>query len=164
VFQVSPEIEAVVDSAAADLAYVVYAFGGVVAVQALRRRRFRPVVLLAAAPLIAFGLARGLAHLEQHRTIPPATAAFAIAYAILLFFDRRVGLALAAGAVVVGLDHPSALAAAAAIASLAVFVVHVGSSLVVMLDHQVGLDRPHDGDQAVRDGERVTLPGPGGAG
>ncbi|MCU7730222.1 hypothetical protein ODJ79_41450 [Actinoplanes sp. KI2] len=147
-FQVSPEIDAVLDSTAADLAYVVYAIAGVVAVLALRRRRVRPVVLLAAAPLVAYGLARGLAHLDQHRTVPPATAAFAIAYAILLFFDRRVGLALAAGAVVVGLDHPSDMAVAAAIASLAVFVVHLGGSLVVVKENR----------------DRVRLPGPGAAG
>ena len=127
-FPVSPEIDAVLDSAAADLAYVVYAMAGVLAVLALRQRRFRPVALLGAAPLVAYGLARGLAHLDQHRTVPRATAAFAIAYAIFLFFDRRAGLALAAGAVVVGLNHPSDLAVAAAIASLAVFVVHVAGS------------------------------------
>jgi len=60
-FPVSPEIDAVLDSSAADLAYVVYAVAGVLAVLALRRRRFRPVLLLGAAPLVAYGLARGLA-------------------------------------------------------------------------------------------------------
>jgi uncharacterized membrane protein len=143
-FQVSPEIDAVLDSAAADLAYVVYAIAGALAVLALRRRRFRPVVLLGAAPAVAYGLARGLAHLDQHRTVPQATAAFAVAYAIFLFFDRRAGVALGAGAVVVGLDHPSDLAVAAAVASLAVLVVHLAG--------------------AGRRGADVTLPGPGGAG
>ena len=143
-FQASPEIDAVLDSAAADLAYVVYAIAGCLAVLALRRRRFRPVVLLGAAPLVAYGLAKGLAHLDQHRTVPQATAAFAIAYAIFLFFDRRAGVALGVGAVVVGLDHPSDLAVAAAVASLAVLVVHVAG--------------------AGRERADVTLPGPGGAG
>lgn len=149
-FQVSPEIDAVLDSSAADLAYVVYAIAGCLAVPALRQRRFRPVVSLGAAPLVAYGLARALAHLGQHRSVPQATAAFAIAYAIFLFFDRRAGVALAAGAVVVGLNHPSDLAAAAAIASLAVLVVHVGGSLAA---------RDHAPDR-----EQVRLPGPGGAG
>jgi hypothetical protein len=151
-FQVSPEIDAVADSAAADLAYVVYAMAGVLAVLALRQRRFRPVVLLGAAPLVAYGLARCLAHLDQHRTVPQATAAFAVAYAIFLFFDRRAGIALAAGAVVVGLDHPSDLAVAAAVASLAVFVVHMGGSLAGV------------GAGADRKSADVTLPGRGGAG
>jgi undecaprenyl-diphosphatase len=154
VFPVSPEVDAVLDSAAADLAYVVYAVAGVLAVPALRRRRVRPVVQLGAAPLVAYGLARCLAHLGQHRTVPAATAAFAIAYAIFLFFDRRVGVALAAGAVVAGLNHPDDLAVAAAIASLAVFVVHVGGSLAAREQAQ---EHAHDGAE-------VRLPGPGGAG
>ena len=143
-FPVSPEIDAVLDSAAADLAYVVYAIAGALAVPALRRRQFRPVLLLAAAPLVAYGLARGLGHVDQHRTVPQATAAFAVAYAIFLFFDRRAGVALGLGAVLVGLNHPSDLAVAAAVASLAVFVVHVAGG-------------------AGRKGADVTLPGPGGA-
>ena len=149
-FQVSPEIDAVLDSTAADLAYVVYAVAGVMAVLALRRRRFRPVVLLAAAPLVAYGLARGLAHLEQHRTVPEATAAFAIAYAIFLFFDRRVGVTLGAGAVLAGLDDPTDLAVAAAVASLAVFVVHIADSVV--------------NGSSERESADVTPPGRGGAG
>ena len=151
-FPVSPEIDVVLDSSAVDLAYVVYAVAGVLAVLALRRRRFRPVLLLGAAPLVAYGLARALAHLEQHHSIPGATAAFAVAYAIFLFFDRKAGLALGVGAVVVGLNHPSDLAVAAAVASLAVFVVHLADSLVSM---GAGHEREH---------ADVTLPGPGSAG
>jgi len=147
-FPVSPEIDAVVDSSAADLAYVVYAIAGVLAVLALRRRQFRPVVLLGAAPLVAYGLARGLAHLDQHRTVPRAPAAFAVAYAIFLFFDRRAGVALGAGAGAVGLDHPTV---AAAVASLGVFLVHLADSLVSAGAHDE------------RESADVTLPGPGGA-
>lgn len=138
--------------AAVDLIFVVFAATAVVVAGALRRHRFRPVVCLATSCAFAFGLAQVLGHASRearpfqshlvHQLIPHtpgvsmpsdhATAAFALAFGVLLFLDRRAGLALTAAAVVIGVarvwtgvHYPGDIAAAAVIAGLSTFSVYV---------------------------------------
>ena len=138
--------------AAVDLIFVVFAATAVVVATALRRGRFRPVVCLAASCALAFGLAQVLAHASRearpfqshlvHQLIPHtpgvsmpsdhATAAFALAFGVLLFLDRRAGVALTAAAVLIGfarvwtgVHYPGDIIAAAVIAALSTFSVHV---------------------------------------
>jgi undecaprenyl-diphosphatase len=61
-----------------------------------------------------------------------ATAAFALAFGILVFLDRRAGFPLIAGALLIGfarvwagVHYPGDIAASAAIAGLAAFLTYV---------------------------------------
>ncbi|MFI5895005.1 phosphatase PAP2 family protein [Actinoplanes sp. NPDC051513] len=144
-------IDSAMRFAAVQLIFVVFAGAGWIGVRALAKRQIRPVLCLAVSLGFAFGLAQGLAHLSRemrpfqnhvvHQLIPHepgvsmpsdhATAAFALAFGILLFLNRRVGLVLTAAALLigvarvwVGVHYPGDIAASAAIAGLAAFSIY----------------------------------------
>jgi len=139
--------------AATWLIYAVFAVGAMLVVRALRRRRWTNVAAAGATLLLAF---LGSAVLQQlstevrpfqthavHQLIPHAagaslpsdhaTASFAIAFAVMVFLDRRWGLALTITAAVIGLariwvgvHYPGDIQAAALIAALATLEVRTG--------------------------------------
>ena len=140
--------------AAVDLIYLVFVVAAVLVLNALRERRIRAVVCLCATLMLAFGLAQMLAHTSRemrpfqdhpvHQLIPHepgvglpsdhATAAFALAFGILVFVHRQAGLALTAAAVLIGfarvwtgVHYPGDIAAGAVIAALSAFTVCVSS-------------------------------------
>jgi len=137
---------------AADLIFLVFSITGGVVVYALTQHRIRPVISLAATLALAFGLSQILAHTSRelrpfqdhpvHQLIPHAggvsmpsdhaTAAFAIAFAILAFFSRRAGIALGAAAMLIafarvwcGLHYPGDILASAIIAALSTLMIVV---------------------------------------
>jgi undecaprenyl-diphosphatase len=134
------------------LIYLVFSAGGAVVVHALTQRRFRAVVSMAGTLALAFVLAQILARTSHemrpfqdhvvHQLIahPPgvslpsdhATAAFAVAFGILVFLHRPAGIALTAAAALIGfarvwtgLHYPGDILAAAVIAALSAFSVYV---------------------------------------
>lgn len=145
-------IDDVMRFAAVYLVFLVFSIAGAVVLHALLRRRFRAVVCFGATLVLAFALAQVLAHLSDerrpfqdhpvHQLIPHgadggmpsdhATAAFAIAFGLLVFLSRRAGLALIPVAVLIGfarvwtgVHYPGDILAAALIAALAAMFVHV---------------------------------------
>lgn len=147
-----PLVDDVMRFAAAYLVFLVFSIGGAVVVHALVRRRIRPVVSLSATLAVAFGLSQILAHASHEQrpfqdhpvhqllahspgvSMPSdhATAAFAIAFGILVFLNRRAGLALTAAATLIGLarvwcglHYPGDILAAAVIAGIATFTAYV---------------------------------------
>ena len=147
-----PRIDWVMRFAAVRLIFVVFAVAGVLVVQALVQRQFRRVLCFAGELLLAFGLSQGLERLSRevrpfpshavHRLVTHApgvsmpsdhaTAAFAVALGVLLFLDRRAGLALTAAALLIGvarvwtgLHYPGGVLAGAAIGGLSAFSVYV---------------------------------------
>ena len=149
---------------AVDLLYLVFALAGAIVVSALIRHRIPAVVRLGATLALAFGLAQLLAHAGRerrpfqdhpvHQLIPHApgvgipsdhaTAAFAIAFGVLMFLGRPAGLALTGLAVLIGfarvwtgVHYPSdilAAAVAAAIATFSVYVAGIGPRTAAALD------------------------------
>ncbi|MFI5897505.1 phosphatase PAP2 family protein [Actinoplanes sp. NPDC051513] len=138
--------------AAVWLIFAVFAVASVVVVRALARHQIRSVICLGISLLLAFGLGQGLARLSHeqrpfqdhavHQLIPHApgvsmpsdhaTAAFALAFGMLLLLNRRAGLALTAAAVLIGfarvwagVHYPGDILASAAIAGLSAFLVYV---------------------------------------
>ena len=147
-----PPADAVMRFAATDLIFLVFAAAVLLALRSVVRRRIRPVVCLGATLTLASLLARLLATagherrpFQDHRvhqlisdtpniSMPSvnATAACTLAFGVLLFLNRRAGLALTATAAVIGFaevwagrHYPGDIAAAALIAALSVFAVHV---------------------------------------
>jgi undecaprenyl-diphosphatase len=162
-----PRIDWVMRFAAVQLVFVAFAVAGVIVIHALLRRQIRHVVCFGVSLVLAFGLSQGLERLS--REVRPfqshavrqlvshapgvsmpsdhATAAFALAFGVLLFLDRRAGFALTAVAVLIGvariwtgLHYPGDILAGAAIGGLAAFSVYVT-------------------DLGARDVERRTTPG-----
>jgi undecaprenyl-diphosphatase len=134
------------------LIYLVFSVAGAVIVRALTQRRIRAVACLGATLVLAFGLAQVLAHASHemrpfqdhrvHQLIPHApgvslpsdhaTAAFALAFGILVFMNRPAGLALTGAAILIGfarvwtgLHYPGDILAAAVIATLSTLSVYV---------------------------------------
>jgi undecaprenyl-diphosphatase len=115
-------LDAIMRFCAKDLIFVV--FGGLLllGLPYLRRRQLRPVFLVSAALVVAFGVSRLEAALypegrpfQTHRlrllihhaagqSFPSdhATAAFAVAFAVIAFLSRRWGLALLVAAALIG--------------------------------------------------------------
>ena len=147
-------IDDVMEFAATRLLYLIFAVTALLAVATLRRRRIRPVVELGAALVLAFAAATVLAHSNSqqrpfqshhvHQLLPHdagvslpsdhATAAFALAFGVYAFLNRRWGVVLAGAALVVGVarvwvgvHYPGDILAAAVIAGLAVVAVSVAS-------------------------------------
>jgi undecaprenyl-diphosphatase len=147
-----PRLDVVMRFAAEQLVLVAFAVAGVIVVHALLRRRLRPVICFGVSLVVAFGLAQGLERLSHevrpfqshavHQLVAHgpgvsmpsdhATAAFALAFGVLLFLDRRAGFALTAVAVLIGvarvwtgLHYPGDILAGAAIGGLAAFSVFV---------------------------------------
>jgi undecaprenyl-diphosphatase len=145
-------IDHVMRFAAEYLIYLVFSAGAAVVVGALLQRRFRAVVSLGGTLALAFVLSQILARtsnemrpFQDHvvRQLIPhgpgaslpsdhATAAYAVAFGVLVFLNRRVGLALTAAATLIGfarvwtgLHYPGDILAAAVIAALAAFSVYV---------------------------------------
>jgi undecaprenyl-diphosphatase len=138
--------------AAVDLVFLVFSIAGAVVLYALLQRRFRAVLCFGATLVLAFGLAQVLAHLSReqrpfqdhpvHQLIAHtpgvgmpsdhATAAFAIAFGLMVFLSRRAGIALIPVALLIGfarvwtgLHYPGDILAAALIAALAAMFVYV---------------------------------------
>jgi undecaprenyl-diphosphatase len=138
--------------AAVYLVFLVFSIAGAVVLHALLQRRFRAVLCFGATLVLAFGLAQVLAHLSReqrpfqdhpvHQLIPHspgvgmpsdhATAAFAIAFGLVVFLSRRVGIALTPVAVLIGfarvwtgVHYPGDILAAVLIAALSAMFVHV---------------------------------------
>lgn len=147
-----PLVDDVMRFAAADLVFLVFSIGGAIVVHALIQRRIRAVVSLASTLALAFALSLILSGASHERrpfqdhpvhqliahspgvSMPSdhATAAFAIAFGILVFLSRRAGVALGAAAVLIGfarvwcgLHYPGDILAAAVIAAIAVFTAYV---------------------------------------
>jgi undecaprenyl-diphosphatase len=147
-----PRIDGIMRFAAVRLVFVAVAVAGVIVIGAVLRRQVRPVSCFGVSLALAFGLSQGLERLSHevrpfqshavHQLISHApgvsmpsdhaTAAFALAFGVLLFLDRPVGLVLTAVAVLIGvarvwtgLHYPGDILAAAAIAGLAAFSVYV---------------------------------------
>jgi undecaprenyl-diphosphatase len=149
-----PLVDGVMRFAAADLVFLVFSIGGAFVVHALVQRRVRPVVSLASTLALAFALAQILARASDERrpfqdhpvhqllahspgvSMPSdhATAAFTIGFGVLVFLNRRAGLALTAAALLIGvarvwcgLHYPGDILAAAVIAAIATFTSYVVS-------------------------------------
>lgn len=147
-----PLIDHVMRFSALDLVYLVFSIGGAVVVHALTQHRIRPVVSLASALALAFGLSQILAHASDEqrpfRTHPVhqliahangvsmpsdhATAAFTVAFGILVFLSRRAGLALTGAALLIGVarvwcgvHYPGDILAGAVIAALSTLTAYV---------------------------------------
>jgi undecaprenyl-diphosphatase len=147
-------LDDVMEFAATRLIFAEFAVAAALAGLALYRRRWRPVGYLGVTLVLAFAAATALAHISRelrpfqshpvHQLIPHgpggsmpsdhATAAFAIAFGILLFLSRRWGLVLTAAAVAigvarvwVGVHYPGDVLAGVAIAGLAAVEVRVWS-------------------------------------
>jgi hypothetical protein len=137
-----PRIDWVMRFAAVQLVFVVVAVAGVLVIHAVLRRQIRRLTCLGVSLLLAIGLSQGLERLSHqvrhfpghpvHPLVAPATAAFAVAFGILLFLDRRAGLALTAAAVLIGVaqvwtgrQYPGDILSGAAIAGLSAFSVYV---------------------------------------
>ena len=163
-----PPADHVMRFAAVYLIYLSFSIGGALAVHALTRHRIRPVVSLAATLALAFGMSQILVRANHerrpfqdhpvHQLIPHAagvsmpsdhaTAAFAIAFGILVFLSRRAGLALLAVALLIGVarvwcgvHYPGDILAAAAIAAVATLIAYVvtrGPRLVDSASSQEG--------------------------
>jgi len=145
-------VDQLVRFAAVDLIFVVFAVAAIPCVAAVRRREFRPLVCLGIALVVAFGLSQALSHTSRerrpfqdhvvHQLIPHgpgislpsdhATAAFALAFGVWAFLSRRIGAILTVAALLIGLarvwagvHYPGDILAAAIIAALATFAVHV---------------------------------------
>jgi undecaprenyl-diphosphatase len=158
-------LDQVMRFAATALIYVVFAVVAVAAGLGLRRRRFRTVLLLTVTLGLAWGGAAVLVRLTDqsrpfqshhvHQLIPHdtgvslpsdhATAAFAMAFGVFAFLDRRLGAALAVVGIVigfarvwVGVHYPGDIAAAAVIAALATVLVWIFDR---WLSQSVELDR-----------------------
>jgi undecaprenyl-diphosphatase len=143
-------LDQVMRFAAETLIYLVFAVVAVVAGIALYRRRVRSVGLFVATLVLAWAGAATLAsvsdqlrpfqshhvhQLIQHDpgvSLPSdhATAAFAMAFGMYVFLDRRFGALIGVAAVLigfarvwVGLHYPGDIAAAAVIAAVATLVV-----------------------------------------
>ncbi len=155
--------------AAVDLIFVVFAGAAVVIIRDLVRRRTRNVLCLGATLVLAFGLGLVLAGTSRemrpfqghrvHQLIPHApgvampsdhaTAAFALAFGVLVFLNRRIGLVLAVAAALigfariwVGVHYPGDVGASVLIAALSAFVVYVIDSGA--RDLALGNDPVHD--------------------
>jgi undecaprenyl-diphosphatase len=140
--------------AAVDLVFLAFSIAGAVVIRALLLRRFRAVVCFGATLVLAFGLGQALASTSDehrpfqdhpvHQLIPHApgvgmpsdhaTAAFAIAFGVMVFLSRAGGIALIPVAVLIGfarvwtgVHYPGDILAAAVIAALAAGFVHVVS-------------------------------------
>jgi undecaprenyl-diphosphatase len=114
-------LDDVMEFAAMWLIYAVFAAAAALVAVALYRRRLRPVAEIGAALILAFVAAVGLEHLSReprpfqshhvHQLIAHgagvsmpsdhATAAFAIAFAVGVFLDRRWGVGLALVAIII---------------------------------------------------------------
>jgi undecaprenyl-diphosphatase len=132
------------------------------------RRQIRHLTCLGLSLALAFGLSQGLERLSHevrpfqshavHQLVAHApgaslpsdhaTAAFAVAFGILLFLDRRAGLALTAAAVLIGvarvwtgLHYPGDILAGAAIAGLSAFSVYVTDLGARDVQRRTGLSR-----------------------
>ncbi|WP_433306172.1 hypothetical protein ACQP2F_20090 [Actinoplanes sp. CA-030573] len=101
--------------------------GVLAAVRSWRARHLRPVACVGAMVVLAYGLAAALTLSSPHpRPFPyGVTVAFAVAFGVLLFLDRRLGLCLAAAAALAGVTRPGDVAAAVGVAALAAFGVFV---------------------------------------
>jgi undecaprenyl-diphosphatase len=145
-------VDHVMRFAAVDLVFLMFSIAGAVVLYALLQRRFRAVVCFGGTLVLAFGLAQILAHLSHERRpfqdhpvhqliahapgvgMPSdhATAAFAIAFGLLVFLSRRAGIALVPVALLIGfarvwagLHYPGDIIAAAAIGALSALFVYV---------------------------------------
>ncbi|GIG59651.1 undecaprenyl-diphosphatase [Longispora fulva] len=128
------------------LIFAVFAVGAALVALAVRRRRYRQVALLGVALAVAFVASQVLAQLngqlrpfQTHHvhqliahdngvSLPSdhATAAFAIAFGVAVFLNRRWGAVLAVAAAAIGLarvwvgvHYPGDILAAAVIAAVA---------------------------------------------
>jgi undecaprenyl-diphosphatase len=149
-----PLIDDLMRFSALYLVFLVFSIGGAVVVHALTRRRIRPVVSLASGLVLAFLLGQILNHASHEQrpfqshavhqliahspgvSMPSdhATAAFAVAFGVLVFLSRRAGLALTAMALLIGVarvwcgvHYPGDILAAAIIAALATLTAYVVS-------------------------------------
>jgi undecaprenyl-diphosphatase len=147
-----PAIDHLMRFAAVYLVFLVFSIAGAVVLHSLLQRRFRAVLCFGGTLVLAFGLAQVLAHVSRERRpfqdhpvhqlishapgvgMPSdhATAAFAIAFGLLVFLNRRAGLALTPVAVLVGLarvwtgvHYPGDILAALVIAGLSATFVYV---------------------------------------
>jgi undecaprenyl-diphosphatase len=147
-----PAVDDLMRFAAVYLVFLVFSIAGAVVLYAVLRRRFREVLCFGATLAVAFGLGQALAHVSRerrpfqdhpvHQLIPHApgvgmpsdhaTAAFAIAFGLLVFLSRPAGIALTPVAILIGfariwtgLHYPSDIVAAAFIAGLSALFVHV---------------------------------------
>ncbi|MEU4244862.1 phosphatase PAP2 family protein [Actinoplanes sp. NPDC026619] len=145
-------VDQLIRFAAVDLIFVAFAVAAIPCVRALRRREIRPLACLGVTLAVAFGLSQALAYASRemrpfqdhpvHQLIPHApgvslpsdhaTAAFALAFGVWAFQSRRIGLVLTVAAVLIGLarvaagvHYPGDILAAAIIAALSAFAVHV---------------------------------------
>ncbi|BCJ47624.1 undecaprenyl-diphosphatase [Actinoplanes ianthinogenes] len=143
-------VDDLMEFAATWLIFPVFLVAAFLAARALRHRQVRPVAEVGAALLLAFAGGQLLAHLngqlrpfqshQVHQLIPHdpgvslpsdhATAAFALAFAVLVFLSRGWGVVLTVAAVFVGLarvwvgvHYPGDIAAGAVLALLAVGAV-----------------------------------------
>ena len=147
-----PVVDDLIRFSAVYLVFLVFSIGGGVVVHTLVQRRIRPVVSLASALALAFGLSQILTHASHeqrpfqshpvHQLIAHspgvgmpsdhATAAFAIAFGVMVFLSRRAGLALTVLAVLIGvarvwcgIHYPGDILAGAVIAALGVLTAYV---------------------------------------
>ncbi|MEV6849184.1 phosphatase PAP2 family protein [Actinoplanes sp. NPDC051411] len=145
-------VDDVMRFAAVYLVYLVFSIAGAVVLYALLRRRFRAVLGFGATLVLAFGLGQTLAHISRerrpfqdhpvHQLIPHAagvgmpsdhaTAAFAIAFGLLVFLSRPAGIALTPLAILIGLarvwtgvHYPGDILAAVLIAALSALFIYV---------------------------------------
>ena len=116
-------LDAIMRFGAKDLIFVVFAGLALLGLPYLRRRQLRPVFLVSAVLVVAFGVSRLEAALHPEKrpfqthqlhlllnhpggqSFPSdhATAAFAVAFAVFAFLSRRWGLAFLLAAVMIGL-------------------------------------------------------------
>jgi len=147
-----PLVDDIMRFSAVYLVFLVFSIGGAVAVHALTRHRIRPVISLASALVLAFLLGQVLGHASHEQrpfqshavhqliahspgvSMPSdhATAAFAVAFGVLVFLSRPAGLALTGLAIVIGVarvwcgvHYPGDVLAAAIIAALATLTAYV---------------------------------------
>jgi undecaprenyl-diphosphatase len=138
--------------AAVDLVFLAFSIAGAVVLRALLVRRFRAVACFGATLALAFGLGWVLALTSNeqrpfqdhpvHQLIAHgpgvgmpsdhATAAFAIAFGVMVFLSRAAGIALTPVAVLIGfarvwtgVHYPGDILASAVIAALATGFVYV---------------------------------------
>jgi undecaprenyl-diphosphatase len=134
------------------LVYLVFSAGGAIVVFGLTQRHFRRIASLGGTLALTFVLAEVLLRtshqlrpFQSHavRQLVPAapgvslpsghaTAAFAVAFAVLVFFDRPAGIMLTAAAALIGfaqvwtgVHYPGDIMVAAVIAGLSAFSVYV---------------------------------------
>ena len=146
-----PPVDHVMRFAAVYLVFLVFSIGGAVVVHALLQRRFRAVISLGATLLLALALTWILAATSPERrpfqdhpvhqliagsgvSTPSdqAAAAFAVAFAVLVFLNRPMGYALTAVAALIGVagvwtgvHYPGDVVAGAVIAALSAFSAYV---------------------------------------